>query len=258
MVGQAKQTIRDHLWSLLERERAAPPGVYGHIPAFVGADRAAERLGELPEWRAARVVKAVPDAAQKAARELALRQGKLLYMAVPKLAEPLPFRRFDPADPQRSEPIGVEDMDPVDLIVCGSVAVDRHGARLGKGAGYSDIEVALLQEAGLIGSGTTIVTTVHGLQVLDEDLPEAAHDFQVDVIVTPDEIIRCHGRKPDLGPPESGTDRGNTRARRTPPLGSLGFAFLTITRNYDRTVPTTRGRLRGASTRTCRSAVVTE
>lgn len=43
--------------------------------------------------------------------------------------------------------------------MCGSVAVDRQGARLGKGAGHSDIEVALLKEAGLIGPWTTIATT---------------------------------------------------------------------------------------------------
>jgi NAD(P)-dependent dehydrogenase (short-subunit alcohol dehydrogenase family) len=36
-------------------------------------------------------------------------------------------------------------MRPVNLVVCGSVAVNRRGVRLGKGAGYSDIEVALLQ-----------------------------------------------------------------------------------------------------------------
>ena len=63
--------------------------------------------------------------------------------------------------------------------------------RLDKGAGYSDIEVALLQEVGLIGPQTTIVTTVHSLQVVDEDLPETSHDFGIDVIVTPQEIIYC-------------------------------------------------------------------
>jgi 5-formyltetrahydrofolate cyclo-ligase len=199
MVNQAKQAVRDRVWAVLERERAVPPGVYGHIPSFFGAEQAAERLGELPDWQAARVVKTVPDTAQKPVRELALGQGKLLYMAVPKLAEPLPFRRFDPATPRRSELVAVENMLLVDLIVCGSVAVDRRGVRLGKGAGYSDIEVALLQEAGLIGPGTTIATTVHRLQVLDEDLPEAAHDFRVDVIVTPDEVIRCDGGKPPSG-----------------------------------------------------------
>lgn len=87
--------------------------------------------------------------------------------------------------------IAVKEMQPVDLIVCGSVAVNRHGVRLGKGAGYSDIEVALLQEAGLIRPETTIVTTVHALQVVDDELPEAKHDFSVDLIVTPDEVIEC-------------------------------------------------------------------
>ena len=64
--------------------------------------------------------------------------------------------------------VGVEEMQPVDLIICGSVAVNRRGVRLGKGAGYSDIEFALLQEAGLLRPETTIVTTVHSLQVVHE------------------------------------------------------------------------------------------
>ncbi len=111
----------------------------------------------------------MPDKAQLPVRARALTEGKIVYMAVPRLAEE----------------------KPVDLIVCGSVAVNRHGTRLGKGAGCSDIEVALLQEAGLIGPHTTIVTTVHSLQVVDEPLPETEHDFSVDLIVTPDDVITC-------------------------------------------------------------------
>lgn len=48
----------------------------------------------------------------------------------------------------------------------------------------------MLQETGLIGPKTTIVTTAHRLQVVDDELPQAEHDFSVDVIVTPDEAIR--------------------------------------------------------------------
>lgn len=89
-------------------------------------------------------------------------------------------------------------MRPVGLIVCGSVAVNRKGVRLGKGAGYSDIEVALLQEAGLIGPKTVSATTVHSLQAVDNDLPETEHDFSVDLIITPNEIIECGPpRRPD-------------------------------------------------------------
>jgi 5-formyltetrahydrofolate cyclo-ligase len=210
-VDEAKQAVRERVWSQLERHGAAPAGVRGRIPSFVGADLAADRLAELPEWQAAQVVKAVPDVAQEPARARALREGKIVYMAVPKLAEDLPFYLLDPASlsvqPEEAAinkvaarvglKVDVADMRSVDLIICGSVAVNRRGVRLGKGAGYSDIEVALLQDAGLIGPNTTIVTTVHALQVLDEDLPETDHDFSVDIIVTPDSVIHCgHSRRP--------------------------------------------------------------
>ncbi|MGH3917176.1 MAG: 5-formyltetrahydrofolate cyclo-ligase [Pseudonocardiaceae bacterium] len=204
-VDQAKQTIRERVWSLLEREQVVQPGVHGRIPSFLGADDAADRLVTLPVWQAARVVKAVPDTAQQPVRAHALREGKLVYMAVPKLADKLPFYVLDPASlpvpPEKAATkdvaarvapkIGVEQMQPVDLIICGSVAVNRRGARLGKGAGYSDIEVALLQEAGLMGPNTTIVTTVHSLQIVEDELPETEHDFSVDIIVTPDDVTIC-------------------------------------------------------------------
>jgi 5-formyltetrahydrofolate cyclo-ligase len=204
-VVQAKQAVRERMWALLEQAGAVAPGVYGHIPAFVGADAAAERLAGLPVWQAARVIKAVPDNAQLPVRARALAEGKLVYMAVPKLADARPFYLLDPAGltvpaaeaassrvaARVARAVGVEELQPVDVIICGSVAVNRRGVRLGKGAGYSDIEVALLEEAGLIGPQTVIVTTVHALQVVDEDLPETEHDFSVDVIVTPEEVIAC-------------------------------------------------------------------
>ena len=201
----AKQAIRTGIWDLLERERAVERGVHGYIPAFAGADVAADRLADLPVWQAVQVIKAVPDRAQQPVRERALRDGKLLYMAVPMLASDLPFCVLDPASLTVRPPeaasretaariapkIGLDQMRPIDMVVCGSVAVNQQGVRLGKGAGYSDIEVALLQEAGLIGPGTVIVTTVHPLQVIDAALPETEHDFSVDLIVTPDEVIEC-------------------------------------------------------------------
>jgi len=204
-IDRAKQAAREQVWTLLEQEGAAPLGVHGHIPAFIGADQAAERLASLEVWQVARVIKCNPDKAQLAVRVRALHDAKLLYMAVPRLATPKPFYLLDPTElqppfetiatgdgaAQTARTIGVGDMRPVDLIVCGSVAVNRQGVRVGKGAGYSDIEVALLTEAELIGPATTIVTTVHALQVVDGELPETEHDFSVDLIVTPDEVIKC-------------------------------------------------------------------
>jgi hypothetical protein len=57
-------------------------------------------------------------------------------------------------------------------VVCGSVAVNRQGARIGKGGGFSDLEVAFLVEAGLIRPDTVLATTVHPLQVVNKPLPK--------------------------------------------------------------------------------------
>ena len=57
--------------------------------------------------------------------------------------------------------------------------------------GFSDLELALLVEAGLIGTDTVVATTVHPLQVLEEGLPETGHDFRLDVVVAGEEVIGC-------------------------------------------------------------------
>jgi 5-formyltetrahydrofolate cyclo-ligase len=210
-IHEAKQAVRDRVWRLLERERAVPEGSYGKIPGFVGTELTAVRLAETPEWQRARTVKANPDWAQLPVRVQALKDGKLLYMAVPRIAGEQPFFLLDPQTSelppeqaaeknnakQHARRVGVDTMRPIDMVICGSVAVNRTGARIGKGAGYSDLEVALLVEAGLVTDETVIVAPVHQLQVVDEDIPETPHDFSVDLIVTPDEVIRCpHPRRP--------------------------------------------------------------
>jgi 5-formyltetrahydrofolate cyclo-ligase len=202
----AKQEIRERVWAKLDHEHAVdPPGAHGTIPKFVGSDAAARRLATLPEWKAANVVKANPDRAQLPVRAQALIEEKLLYMAVPKIATLRPFYLLDPRELSSSPvqaatsaaasveapTVGVDELRPIDMFICGSVAVNRYGTRVGKGAGYSDIEAALLIEAGLIGNHTTIVTTVHSLQLVDGSLPETEHDFSVDLIITPDQVIKC-------------------------------------------------------------------
>jgi 5-formyltetrahydrofolate cyclo-ligase len=93
-----KQAVRERVWDLLERSGAAPVGVHGHIPDFVGNEQAAARLAETDAWKAARVIKSNPDRAQLPVRLRALRERKLVYMAVPRLAAPKPFYRLDPAE----------------------------------------------------------------------------------------------------------------------------------------------------------------
>jgi 5-formyltetrahydrofolate cyclo-ligase len=159
-------------------------------------------------------VKANPDLPQLPARARALADGKRVYMAVPRLAAERPFVLLDPArldvPPRRAasirgamehgQPVAIEEMERVDLVVCGTVAVNRAGVRVGKGGGFSDLEFGLLVEARLIDADTLLATTVHPAQVLDGDLPETAHDFRVDLVVTPDAAIRtgARGRPPGI------------------------------------------------------------
>lgn len=183
--ADAKLAVRQQVWSRLEAAGVVPPDVAGHIPDFSGAEQAAERLAALPVWKMAVVIKAVPDQAQLPVRVRALEDGKLVYMAAPKLATERPFYKLDPADlpvpaAQAAEremaariapAVDVAEMPFIDLVVVGSVAVNDRGARLGKGAGYADLEVALLVEAGLIRERTVIATTVHELQVVVKTCP---------------------------------------------------------------------------------------
>ncbi len=209
VVEADKQAVRERVWTLL-RERGVGrfPGTEGRIPNFVGAEAAASRLAETTAWTEAHVLKSNPDAPQLPVRARALLDGKTVFMAVPRLRTERPFLRLDPdrldvapraaasirgAD-RHGEPVSVEEVPHLDLIVCGSVAVDLRGARVGKGGGFSDLELALLAETGAIDERTVVVTTVHPLQVLDERLPETAHDFRVDLMVTPDEVLRATGR----------------------------------------------------------------
>jgi 5-formyltetrahydrofolate cyclo-ligase len=209
----SKQSLREEIWRTLTLRKAARfPGAQGRIPNFIGAEAAAQHLTTLSAWRRARTLKCNPDAPQRTVRYAALQAGKIIYMAVPRLRELKPFIALDPSAlgskalwPASSiqgafamgKPVALEEMAPIDLIVAGSVAVAKDGARLGKGGGYSDLEYALGREAGLIGAETPIVTTVHPLQIVAEGTIEmTAHDISLNWFATPEGVVQTAGRYP--------------------------------------------------------------
>ena len=201
-----KWAIREEVWTALESARVVRgKTVHDKIPNFIGNDAAAVRVTELPEWQNARAVKSNPDQAQRPLRQLALEQGKLLYMAVPRLKDERVFIELDPSRPEVEprkastisgafrvgRPVYVHEMQKVDLVLSGSVAVNRQGVRVGKGGGFADLEYGLAAEAGILTPETPVISTVHPMQVLDEELPWTQHDVPLDIVVTEDEIIRC-------------------------------------------------------------------
>lgn len=202
-----KETLRQHIWSLLAERGVMVGNGYGHIPDFAGASDAAARLVQQPFWQNAQVIKSNPDAPQMPARLSALQQGKTLYMAVPRLRDVKCFVELKRDDLltkgvsleeaagvkgglAHGRPVAFEEMQPIDVVMVGCVAVSRNGGRTGKGAGFADLELGILRQYGLVNGRTPIVTTVHPLQIVDDDaLPMTATDSALNWIATPDEVI---------------------------------------------------------------------
>jgi 5-formyltetrahydrofolate cyclo-ligase len=208
-----KQALRERVWDELEESGEArfpfPPR--GRIPNFAGAEQAAERLAETDAWERATVIKSNPDSPQRPVRRRALEAGKLVYMAVPRLRDEECFLRLDPEEiddidhattiggsSELGVQVGPERMEPIELVVSGSVAMTEDGERVGKGEGYSDLEFAILREFGLVDDDTTTVTTVHEIQVVDEAVPTTPQDVPIDRVVTPERSVRtgATGDKP--------------------------------------------------------------
>lgn len=214
------------------------PGAEGRIPNFAGAKLAAEKLTGHRLWSRARVVKANPDSPQTHVRRAALEDGKTLIMAVPKLRDVHPFRLLDPRGLSAKEireaatikgalrhgkVVAEEELPEIDFVLCGSVAVNLSGARIGKGGGFSDLEYGLLIEAGKIDKNTVVATTCHPIQILREHLPVIEHDLPIDLIATPRAAIDVEADYPrprgilwnHLQPPQ---------IREIPALERMGYA----------------------------------
>ena len=206
-----KWTIRKRIWDLMEAEDIArqPRPVHHRIPNFDGAEIAAERLAELPEFQDAQCVKVNPDTPQKAVRYRVLDEGKTLLTPQPRLrtgffstlqADTLP-PDLSMSDvvvskgvAKHGQPVTLHDKDTVDLVVVGSTAVcPNTGARVGKGEGFAELEWGILSLQGNLDASTW-----HDVQVV-EDMPEGQltkHDVPVDIIVTPTRTIRVPNRVP--------------------------------------------------------------
>ena len=203
-----KDRLRRDIWQSLEDNGVNVGPVWSRISNWVGADEAALRLSQLEVWKQAKVVKCNPDPPQIPVRLRALYEGKLLYMPVPEFGSgELPWVLLDPeklaangvqfelaATSQGAVQVGektsFEDMMPLDLAVCGCVAVTRAGGRTGKGGGFADLELGLFRDLGKITADTPIVTTVHSSMVVeDERLPIMEHDSLLNWIVTEKEAI---------------------------------------------------------------------
>ena len=209
MIIEDKEHVRNLIWSTLEKENLfksanfeqPPKSPYGRIPDFLGSAEAAELLRNTGEWKSSKVIFSSPDTAQKKVRELALLDKKILIMASPKLKDG--FLLIDPYSVRGNEKTAstikgafkfgkkIHGFPSIGLVVEGSVAVDKSGNRLGKGGGYGDREISELLSKKAITTSTPIVTTVHEVQII-ENIPTEEHDQKINMIVTPEQVIRIN------------------------------------------------------------------
>ena len=156
--ADVKWRVRGRIWDELERLDLVcfPRPCHGRIPNFVGSRAAAHQLASTQEFLHARVVKVHPSLNANAFRECCYAAGKIvlvpplpghhyLYILVDGSEIPPQHRAF--ASTKRGfnkygTPLtSLLDIPAVDFVVVASTAVCAStGGRLGKGAGYGDVE----------------------------------------------------------------------------------------------------------------------
>ena len=196
---QLRKSIYDKLFN--EGQSLRPNGDYGNK----GKDIAAELLASTDEWKESKTIFCSPDAAQIPVRYLALKDNKNLIMASPNLEHGYLYLEGNRLNGKESEAstkegafeycsrffdFGGDSFDiNIDMVVEGSVGVDRLGNRIGKGKGFADREIEDLFNKDLISENTPLITTIHPFQLV-EHIPMEIHDRKLNMIVTTREIIR--------------------------------------------------------------------
>jgi 5-formyltetrahydrofolate cyclo-ligase len=116
-------------------------------------------------------------------------------VALPVIADgEIEAHAFRPGDPTTRTHFGalepvVRDVPvpptAIDVVVVPAVAFDRTGRRVGYGGGFYDRFLPRTRaDTARVGVGLSV-------QLLDEPVPAGDFDLRVDVVVVPDEVIRC-------------------------------------------------------------------
>jgi len=170
-------------------------------PHFVGVEKASIRAAVLDEFIAAKVVMVSPGVA--VLRDTVLSQGKMLVSPAPglrddKVLQELVVNKQEIVEGKRHQKFQRKELNEetkIDVLVVGSMLVDKTGRRMGKKLEQVGVEYVLGK---LFTQSLVVITIVHDCQVV-EHIPESmfsAMDVPVDIIVTPSKVIRVKDRLP--------------------------------------------------------------
>jgi len=171
-------------------------------PHFVGAEKASIRTAVLDEFIAAKVVMVSPGVAVLS--DTVLSQGKMLVAPAPglredKVLQEVVLNNQEIVEGKRHQKYlrkGIDNHINIDVLVVGSMLVDKAGRRMGKKWDQGGVEFVmgrLFEQKKLV-----VITIVHDCQVV-EHIPDpmfSAMDVPVDIIVTPTRVIRVKDRLP--------------------------------------------------------------
>lgn len=159
----------------------------------------AAHLMALPSMARARRVAAYRSMADEPGTgvmlEALLARGTTVLLPVTLDDGTLRWVEHDPDAPTRRSRLGVDEpvgptleeqaLQSVDVVVLPALAVDHHGRRLGRGAGYYDRALATLGDH----RRPLLVALVHAAELVPE-VPHEGHDVPVDVVVTENGVFR--------------------------------------------------------------------
>lgn len=165
-VAEAARAIADHLLATPDVRRAATIAAYVSVGTEPGTGPLIDRLVAMGRRVILPVV--LPDLD--------------LDWAVYDGPDGLERRRglLEPAGRR----LGLEAVATADVVLTPGLAVDRTGMRMGRGGGCYD------RALGRVPVGTFTCTLLYDDEVLDQEVPAAAHDRRVSAVATPAGVSR--------------------------------------------------------------------
>lgn len=209
-----RQKVWDSLKAVARPDTRFHLGFSEFIPDFDGVEQAVDRVAGLEAWKASRLAFVTPDNSMTEVRRRLIAERKPFVMSTYNMQRGFLYMEPGKVPPEMAlfaawldgmehfaRPINLAELTHLgrfDFLATGASAVTKDGIRFGKGHTYFDLEWGMFTDLGLVDEATPVVTVVHDVQVVDEQMNASETDIQADYIATPSRLstIERGGRRP--------------------------------------------------------------